>query len=220
MSGARVQSIEVLGVAKVALVDLKDRLGTGLSEATSDLERFAQWLEQEQPRLLASQLRRQEDAVVMAKSALYRKGMVVSSKDSKPSVVDEKKALQRAIERAEDTRRRLAAVKKWAVAFQRELLLFKGAVGGLQGAIDHDLPLAIATVSRMAISLERYVSEQAPDVERLFGEAQAQAAAALEVGAAGAMRRGGVDGVEPAAGAAQKPAPGPTSAPRTEPGNP
>ncbi len=209
MSGARVQSIEVLGVAKVALVDLKDRLGTGLSEAASDLARFAQWLEQEQPRLLASQLRRQEDAVVMAKSALYRKGMVVSSKDSKPSVVDEKKALQRAIEKAEDTRRRLAAVKKWAIAFQRELLLFKGAIGGLQGAVDHDLPLAIATVSRMAVSLERYVSEQAPDVEKLFGEAHALASATLDTAGVPAMKRGGIGRVEDMGGDGDEPGPPP-----------
>lgn len=168
MTGARVQSLEALAIAKVALVDLKDRLASALSEATSDLERFARWLEQEQPALLTSLLRRQEEDVTMARSALFRKQMVVSAKDSKPSIVDEKKALERAIARVEDTRKRLGAVKRWNIEFQREFLLYKGACAGMQGAVDHDLPLAIATVMRMAQALERYVAERAPDLSRLM----------------------------------------------------
>ncbi|MDA0803020.1 MAG: hypothetical protein O2819_04595 [Planctomycetota bacterium] len=175
MSGARVRSFEVLSQAKVALVDLRDRLGTGISEATSDLERFGQWLEGDLPRELASRLRKQEEEIVMAKSTLFRKELVVSAKDSKPSVVDEKKALQRAIQRAEDTRQRLAATKKWAIAFQRELQLFRGAVTGLQGAVDHDLPMAVAVTGRMLVALERYAAERAPDLQKVFADAERDA---------------------------------------------
>ncbi|MDA1007806.1 MAG: hypothetical protein O2800_02210 [Planctomycetota bacterium] len=171
MEGARVKSVDALREAKVALADCRDRLGSALSEASSDLERFALWLEREQPILLAARLRKQEEEVTIAKSALYRKQIVVSAKDSTPSVVDEKKMLQRAIARMEATRGRLAAVKRWAVAFQRELLLYKGAVSGMNSSIEHDLPLAIATVNRMAEALARYLADAPPDLGRLFGEA-------------------------------------------------
>ena len=94
--------------------------------------------------------------------------MQTTSKDSRPSVVDEKKALQRAERRLEDARLKLKATKKWIRLLEREQALYKGNVSGFASAVERDLPHAVGLLKKMSENLEQYVSMAPPDLSRLL----------------------------------------------------
>ena len=91
---------------------------------------------------------------------LYRKQMQGSEKDGRPSVVDEKKQLERAVRSLESAQRRLEATRKWRNRLEREYALFKGQTSGLGTIAERQVPAAVARLDRMLIELEAYVSER------------------------------------------------------------
>jgi len=119
--------------------------------------------------------------------------MVTSSKDQKPSVVDEKKALERAIARLDLCERKMALTKRWSTQIGREEILFKAGLAPLSTIVERDLPHAVVLLKRMLEHLESYVRMEAPDLVTLLGVDRARELVAE-------MRR---TGDQPAAGEAE-----------------
>ena len=198
--GANLRSIDAVTRFKASLVKCLAELNSAVAEATSEVERTQVWLEHEMPLYWKSEHRKRAEWVVSCKSALFRKQMVTSAKDSKPSIVDEKKALARAIVALEESEQKLKAIDRWRVGYQRELILYKGAMSPMSNALDRDLPMAVATLNRMAIALEQYLAAAPPDLGVLLESAQSAAAADVaEAESTPSMRRtGGPDQPGPA----------------------
>ena len=203
MEGANVKAVDAVVRFKARLVKVLQELGASASEANSEVERSKVWLEREIPIYWQSERRKRSEAVASCKSALYRKGMVTSSKDQKPSVIDEKKALQRAIASLEEAETKLANIKRWRVAFEREAILYRGAMSPFTQAIDFDLPTAVAVLNRMAEALERYLQTALPDLTSLIpppalpGSERGSAAGAPPAVETTRRTGGGADSLEP-----------------------
>lgn len=166
---ARVTSVDDLARFRAALVKALDELRLAIGEAESEVGRMRGWIERDQQLYWQSQHRKAQEDVAVCKSALFRKQMVTSSKDQKPSVVDEKKALERAQRRLALCEERRAAVKKWAVQITREEILFKAGLAPLSAMVDRELPHALALLTRMLEHLDAYTSLQAPDLSGIHG---------------------------------------------------
>ena len=104
----------------------------------------------------------------MCKSALFRKQITPSPNDQRASVVDEKKALQRAIAELEQAQTALKAAKRWAIELERQYTVYKGAVQALSAAVERDLPNAILRLGRMARALDDYLRMPSPDLADLL----------------------------------------------------
>jgi hypothetical protein len=163
MSGyARVTNVEALRDFKGVLSRFVQECGRALGEVEADALRTLLHLRQDQVAHWTAQIRVRSELLARAKSQLIRKQ--VSSVQENPSVVDERKAVERAKAALEDAERKLKASRKWAMVLEREYELFKGACTGLSDAIQRDLPAAIARLERMSRTLSQYQALTSLDV--------------------------------------------------------
>ncbi|MEC8559991.1 MAG: hypothetical protein VXY94_07940 [Planctomycetota bacterium] len=157
---ARILDLRTIEHFKTVLVGFGDSLRSASMEAESEIGRTINWLEGEVIQHWRVQIRKRQDLVTMARSELYRKQMQGSEKDGRPSVVDEKKQLDRAVRALESAQRKLEVTRKWRNRLEREYALFKGQTSGLGTIAERQVPAAVARLDRMLLELEAYVSER------------------------------------------------------------
>jgi hypothetical protein len=202
MDGANVKSIDAITRFKATIGSARDDLARALAEADSDIDRAQLWIEREAPAYWKRQLTLRAEEVTVCKSALYRKQVTVSAKDSKPSVVDEKKALQRAQARLAEAEDKAKACKRWATTFQREVILFKGTMSAMQTVVERDLPMAIALMNRMAEALARYAAPEPVELQSMLKALQDSAESTRRTGSGdqvGVSDEASMDGADGAA---------------------
>jgi hypothetical protein len=151
---AVVQSIERF---RASLLVASETFGLALEEAEGEIERTLAWVESEQPDFWRKRIRKAQDEVVMCKSALFRKQEIKATADARPSVVDEKKALDRAMKRLEYAEHKLRNTKRWTTELPRQSVIFKGALSGMHTVLDRDVPRVNAMLKRMTEHLEAYL---------------------------------------------------------------
>lgn len=171
---AKVLDLDELTRFRAAVIKALDELRLALGEAESEVGRVRGWIERDQVLYWNGQKRKAQENVTVCKSALYRKQMVTSSKDQKPSVVDEKKALERAIARLDLCEKKMAITKRWSTQIGREEILFKAGLAPLSTCVERDLPQAVALLAKMLQHLESYVRLEAPDLVSLLGVEKAR----------------------------------------------
>ena len=202
MDGANVKSIDAITRFKATIAAARDDLARALAEADSDIDRAQLWIEREAPAYRKRQLTLRAEEVTVCKSALYRKQVTVSAKDSKPSVVDEKKALQRAQARLAEAEAKAKACKRWATTFQREVILFKGTMSAMQTVVERDLPMAVALMNRMAEALARYAAPEPVELQSMLKALQDSAESTRRTGSGdqvGVSDEASMDGADGAA---------------------
>lgn len=181
---ANVLSVDVLQRLRAAIIRAHEDMGLALAEADSEVDRAVVWVERDRVPHWRARIQRLGEQVNDARSALFRKETVTSSKESRPSVVDEKKALARAKAALEDAERRLQRSRAWAAALPRDQALYKGGVAALATMIDREMPRAIVALERMTAALEAYRRGPAPDLRGLLDLPSGEASGT-------SMRRGG-----------------------------
>jgi len=163
-SKANVRDIDSLMRAKAVFAKARTELLQAVSEAVSHAELIDAWVERDGPLRWETERRRAAEAVAAAKSALYRKEMTPAIDGGKVSVVDERKALQRAnarLDRIEGVLRRIRAMR---AEVTREIGLLKAGLGPIGAWIDSDAVEAQSTITRMAEALARYRGDEV-DIE-------------------------------------------------------
>ncbi|MFM8680676.1 MAG: hypothetical protein ACKOGH_13875 [Alphaproteobacteria bacterium] len=186
-SQANVRSIHALERLRAAMVQCLDELKTALGEAESEVGKAATWLSTDRIPHWRRRVQRLAEEVNSARGALFRKETVTSSKDSKPSVVDERKALERAKAMAADAEERGRRSRMWSNALPREQAIFKRGIAAMAAMVERDLPMGIHALGRMIEALERYHRDAMPDLRGLIDAAPGPAAPAAD------MRRAGGD---------------------------
>lgn len=165
---ANVRSIDALQRLRVALIRCHEELTMAISEADGTVDRAVSWVERDRVPHWRMRIQRLGEEVNDARSALFRKQTVTSSADSRPSVVDEKKALDRAKAMLDDAERRSQRSRAWAAEMPRQQALYKGGTAMLAAMVERDLPMAIAALERMSVALERYHRDATPDLRDLL----------------------------------------------------
>ena len=189
----KVADIETIERFRAQLIQAAETFGLALEEAEGDIERTVAWLESDRPDTWRKQIRKAQDKVVECKSALYRKKEIKATPEARPSVVDERKALERAQRRLAFCEEKLRNTKRWSTELPRQAVVFKGALSGMHVMLDRDVPRINAMLKRMTEHLEEYL-RGGQESEQL-----------LEIlGTSANMRRGGED--EADADAQAKPA--------------
>ena len=165
---ANLQSIQVLERTRTAFICCREALGVAIAESDSEVNRLVTWLQNDCMMYWRGRIIRLREDLNNARSALFRKETVTSSKDSKPSTVDERKTLARVKAMLEDAERRAVRTKSWAQHFPREQALFKGATAMIASMHERELPAAILALGRMVVAIERYVRDESVDVSKMF----------------------------------------------------
>ena len=185
---ARVLDITAIERFKAGLAQFGESIKTGLLEADSEIERAMGWLERDRIMHWRRQIQGRREEVATAKSALFRKQLQGSAKDGRPSIVDEKIALDRAKSRLKIAEERHRACKRWRTRIEQEYAVYKGHVQALSSAADRGVPEALALLERMLLHLEAYIRGESG--------AQDQINQLLEEDERQSMKRGGSDEVD------------------------
>ncbi|MFO0963158.1 MAG: hypothetical protein U0625_09670 [Phycisphaerales bacterium] len=201
----KVADIETIERVRASLLVAAEAFGLALEEAEGEVERTLMWVEGEQRDHWARQIRRSQDAVVAAKSALFRKQEIKATPEARPSVVDEKRALDRARARLELCERKSQATRRWAVELPRQMVVFKGALAPMHTILDRDVPRVNAMLRRMTEHLEEYLRGSQDETRQL-----------LEILGMASIKRGGeeeaAEGAPPDAASPADAAPPPSDA--------
>ncbi len=142
-----------------------------LSSAESEIRGTFVWIERERIPHWKRLVPKRAEAVASAKSALFRKELQTMGGTARPSIIDEKKAIQKAIRVLEDAQQRLEAAKRWHVKLEREFAIYKGTVSPVASMVDRDLPNAILRLRNMVLALEAYVSTPTPTLAQQVEQA-------------------------------------------------
>ncbi len=176
---ARVLDITAIERFKAGLAEFGDTVKIGLYEADTEIERAMIWLERDRIPHWRRQIQLRNEEVATAKSALFRKQMQGNDKDGRPSVVDEKIALERAKSRLNNADQRHRSCRSWRNRLAQEYAIFKGHIQGLAAVAERQVPETIALMDRMLVNLEAYVRGEGgaqDQINELIKEGERQAA--------------------------------------------
>jgi hypothetical protein len=179
---ANITDIAALDEFRRALIKFREEIGVAVAEADSEVKSTFVWLERDRMLHWRRMVPRLDEELTGAKGALYRKEMQTMGTGKRPSVIDEKKAVERAKRRAEDARERLEKTRRWLATLDRDVSLFKGAMSPISTMIDRDLPDAILRLRNMALALEAYLATPTVTLGEQLERARTKVAS---------MRRGG-----------------------------
>jgi hypothetical protein len=179
---ANITDIAALDEFRRALIKFREEVGVAVAEADSEVKSTFVWLERDRMLHWRRMVPRLDEELTGAKGALYRKEMQTMGTGKRPSVIDEKKAVERAKRRAEDARDRLEKTRRWLATLDRDVSLFKGAMSPIATMIDRDLPDAILRLRNMALALEAYLATPTVTLGEQLERARTKVAS---------MRRGG-----------------------------
>lgn len=154
---ARILDLKAIERFKAALGEFGETIKSSLLESDSEIERSIVWIERERMWYWKRQIQRRQEELVMARSALFRKQTQGSSKDGRPSVVDEKIALEKAKRRLRSGQERYEACRRWRTKLERDYSIYKGQVQPLASAGERDVGEAITLLERLLRHLDQYV---------------------------------------------------------------
>ena len=157
---ARVLDLKTIERFKSALIGFGESLRASAMEADSEIGRALNWLENDRVPHWRNQIRKRQDQVTVAKSELFRKQMQGSQKDGRPSDMDEKRQLEKAIRALESARFKLENCRKWRNRLEREYSMYKGQTSSLGAIAEKSVPEGVARLERILDSLEDYVSSR------------------------------------------------------------
>jgi hypothetical protein len=153
-NSARVTSIDTLREFRSAVGRFVEEATNALGEVDADVQRTLSALRHEYLGYWQRQVRERHDLVMKARSEIYKKEL--TSLAESPSVVAERKAMEKAKRRVEEAEQKVEACKRHLRLLDREALLYRGQTQSLQDALGRDLPLAMHRLERMAAALEAY----------------------------------------------------------------
>jgi hypothetical protein len=164
---ARISSVLVLKQLRASLSTFAETAATALEEASTEIQRTRQWLEQDRYRHWKTQVQARTERFVRAKGALKQKEVFDRTLGGTPSsCVDEKKALKIAEQRLREAEYKLSRVKAWSQRIEKELADYRGATQRLISALEVEIPNARAKLNNMIDSLEAYLALAPPEMPK------------------------------------------------------
>ncbi len=159
---ARVESVELLTGFQAVLWKFQTAANAALEDADSELRRTMLWLEIEQETYWKDQIRKRQTAVERAKEAVRMKKLFRDHSGKPLSAIEEQKELQRAMVRLTEAEQKLANVRRWTRALQKEVELYKGSVQRLATSVESLVPAGVAHLERLVAELQAYAAIASP----------------------------------------------------------
>lgn len=158
---AHVTSLDAISQFRQALAAFSGDVHQVIDELMLELQRALEWIEQDRTRYWPAQARRASDAVAEARVQLERKQLTID-RHERPSCYEEKKALQRAVERLRYCEEQVRVTRHWLLECQRQADRFRTKLSKLRHFLDQDVVAALARLEHMSAVLNKYVGHSLP----------------------------------------------------------
>jgi hypothetical protein len=160
-TNAQVTRIDALGEFRAALIVFRAAAQRALDEAVGSVTRARQWVRHEQRMHWEHEIRRRQKKFDEAQQEMMRARL--------SSLQDRTDAQQNAVTKARNALReaeeKLRAVKKWDREFDLVALPLVKQLDGMRGALEHDMPKAIAFLANAQQALDVYSEKHAAPQE-------------------------------------------------------
>lgn len=165
---ANLTSIEALRSFRVALLQFAEDAENALTALELEGRRPGEWMEHDRAVFWPREEQRASQALAEAKIALERCELTTSSEDRR-FCYDERKAVEKARLRLRTAEEKVQAVKRWRSVIRKESEDFLAQAAKLKRYLETDFERALAAVTRMIESLEKYSerSSAPPAVDQL-----------------------------------------------------
>src|SRR5262245_56576530 len=154
--GADIESLDILKDFRARFVEFENLCSNALMGLDGEIKHGQEWLGSQQIPALERLARKCEEAVNKAQSDLMEVKWRESHAGSKSSGIDERKALERAKRRKEETEAKLDAARRWRITLQQSIGKLSTPCNVLANLLEHLTPLALARIEKMLDSLEEY----------------------------------------------------------------
>ena len=163
MQTARVSSISALREFKAALQQYLLNVQKALCEADLQLDRARDAVGHDLPMYWEMELKKRHDELLQAQDDLRRVQLSIAF--NPPSAAEQKKAVKVAQQREQEALKKRETCRKWQRQVEQAAIEYRGQVQHIAGAVESDLPRAIAQLDRAVASLEGYTAVAAPRAE-------------------------------------------------------
>jgi hypothetical protein len=155
MAAAQVHALQRLAEFKAALQIFAAKAKDAMSGNAMSIRRSSDWLE-EQLALWNAEIRRAEEAVILARNELARKKMMRIS-DRPPDTTEQEKVLRKAQARLAHAEEKRDNTRRWIRQFPDAVEEYNGQARPFQDMLEHDLAKMIAFLEHKIIALEEYL---------------------------------------------------------------
>lgn len=163
---ANVHSLDAIRDFRSALIVFLMQLGDALSALQEQVFVAVDWVENEQPRYWDGEVLRSYDKVAEARVALETNRLRKEAFGHRPSLAEEKAALEAAKRRLAYCQQKVEIVKQTGISLRHEADEFLGRLSALQRVVDGDLPKMIGLLERMIAAIENYSETGQPPAEQ------------------------------------------------------
>ncbi len=154
-SPANIESPEVLRRFRAQFVKFTERCTASLGDTYADVRKVEGWLQREIHPYWRRQLQRRHERVEQAKRE-YAEAVWASKNAGKPSPVDEKKALNKAMRAKEEAELKLQRIKQWSNVMNREIGKRLQPCRSFGSLMDSLGPKGLARLDQMMDKLDVY----------------------------------------------------------------
>ncbi len=152
---ANVRSLEAIEAVRTALASFRDELEHSLSMIDIEMRRLLDWLEHDRPPFWRTQLRKAQDGVTEARSALHV-CLMYPVADERPSCREERAALKQAEAKLAYCNEKAEKLRHWIREVRHEMFEYEGRISQLRDLAEIDVPQAMAVLSRLLARLHEY----------------------------------------------------------------
>ena len=161
MTSANLTSTDALAAFKAALIQFATAASDAVVQLNLQARRPIEWIDHDRAQYWPRQVQRAADAVSEARLALQRCELTIDG-DSGRSCYDERKALEKAKRRLQESEEKVQAVRRWRALIRKEIEEFEVQAARLQQYLDSDFTRSLAALDRMAAALDQYVQPGGP----------------------------------------------------------
>jgi capsule polysaccharide export protein KpsE/RkpR len=159
---AHVRSIDAVEQFRGAFVRFGEQSAQALDEIRMELDRFVEWLEQDQVAYWKNEVRRCEAKVAEAKVDLHRARSATIDPEHTPSCLQEQKVLDAAKRRLLSTEEKLQVVKRWVPAIRQAVQDYQTQIAPLVNYLTYEQPRGVNFLRQLVQRLEDYVAIAPP----------------------------------------------------------
>jgi hypothetical protein len=159
---AQVRSIDSVERFRAAYARFGEESAQALDEIRMELDRFVEWLEQDQVGYWKNEVRRAEAKVSEAKVDLHRARSATIDPEHTPSCLQEQKVLETAKRRLMENEEKLQVVKRWIPALRIAVQDYQTQIAPLVNYLTYEHARGLNFLRHLVERLEDYLAVAPP----------------------------------------------------------
>jgi hypothetical protein len=160
---ANVQYAPAIDDFRAALCTFVTESRQSVAALEMEVRRAVEYISHDQAKFWQAETRRGQERVQAAKIAMHNAKTFKTIGNHTPSLVEEKKELEKQQRRLKHVEDKIEAVRYWSRIAEQAFREYQATLAQFVSMLDGDLPKSVSTLERVSRALERYMALAAPE---------------------------------------------------------